>query len=68
MTYNLEEAIRVLSFHSLAEVQTILGLSDDDIIDILLNKQYDQKIMDWYAAYINNELLRKKERRSNNDK
>ena len=39
MQYNLDEAIRILSAHTLAEVQTILGLSDDDIIDILLNKK-----------------------------
>ena len=59
MQYNIDEAIKILSAHTLAEVQTILGLSDDDIIDILLNKQYDRKIMDWYAGYINNESLRK---------
>ena len=68
MQYNLDEAIRILSAHTLAEVQTILGLSDDDIIDILLNKRYDRKIMDWYADYINNESLRKEEGISSNDK
>ena len=68
MQYNLDEAIRILSAHTLAEVQTILGLSDDDIIDILLNRRYDRKIMDWYAGYINNELLRKEGRINNNDK
>ena len=68
MQYNLDEAIRILSAHTLAEVQTILGLSDDDIIDILLNKRYDRKIMDWYAHYINNEILRKDGRVSCNDK
>ena len=67
MQYNLDEAIRILSAHTLAEVQTILGLSEDDIIDILLNRRYDQKIMDWFAGYIN-DLLRKEGRISSNDK
>ncbi len=49
MQYNLDEAIRILSAHTLPEVQIILGLSDDDIIDIILNKRYDRKIMEWYA-------------------
>ena len=68
MQYNLDEAIRILSAHTLAEVQTILGLSDDDIIDILLNRRYDQKIMDRYAGYINNKSLRKEGRKNSNDK
>ena len=53
MSYNIEEAIRVLSSFSLIEVQNILGLNDDDIIDILLNKNYYRQIMNWYAAYTN---------------
>ena len=68
MQYNLDEAIRILSAHTLAEVQNILGLSDDDIIDILLNKKYDRKILDWYAGYINNEPFRKEGRIKRNDK
>ena len=61
MNYSIEEAIRVLSSFTLIEVQNILGLNDDDIIDILLNKNYYRQIMNWYAAYTNNKLVEGKD-------
>ena len=35
--FSIDEAIRTLSAYGLEEVQKVLELSDDDIVEILLN-------------------------------
>ena len=52
--FSIDEAVRVLSAYGLEEVQKVLNLSDDDIIEILLNDchVWHTKIMEWYSNYL----------------
>ena len=51
--FSIDEAVRVLSAYGLEEVQKVLNLSDDDIIEILLNdcQVWHTKIMEWYSRF-----------------
>jgi hypothetical protein len=64
-TFNIDEAVRVLSAYGLEEVQRVLDLSEDDVINLLLDdcQAWHQKILSWYAGYINDEILDQAESR-----
>ena len=57
--YTVEEAVRVLSSYGLEEVQKALGLSDDDIVNILLDRSepWERKIMQWFSTYLKDSKL-----------
>ena len=57
--FSIDEAIRVLSAYGLEEVQKVLGLNDDDIIDILLNNYsiYEEKLITWFINYLNDSAI-----------
>lgn len=52
--FSIEEALRALSVYGLEEVQKVFGLTDDDVMDLLLDKYeaYQNKIVDWYLNYL----------------
>ncbi len=37
ITFNIDEAVCSLSAYGLEEVQKVLGLSDDDVVNLLLD-------------------------------
>jgi hypothetical protein len=65
ITFNIDEAVSSLSAYGLEEVQRVLGLSDDDVVNLLLNdcEVWERKILDWYAEHINDTILDEAERR-----
>ena len=65
ITFNIDEAVCSLSAYGLEEVQKVLGLSDDDIVNLLLDdcEVHERKILDWYAEHINDTVLEQAERR-----
>ncbi len=64
-TFNIDEAVCNLSAYGLGEVQKVLGLSDDDVVNLLLDdcEVWEQKILSWYANYLNDEILDQAESR-----
>jgi hypothetical protein len=65
ITFNIDEAVCNLSAYGLEEVQRVLGLSDDDVVNLLLNdcEVWERKILDWYAEHINDTILDEAEKR-----
>ena len=65
ITFNIDEAVCSLSAYGLGEVQKVLGLSDDDVVNLLLNdcEVWERKILDWYAEHLNDTILDEAERR-----
>jgi hypothetical protein len=65
ITFNIDEAVCNLSAYGLEEVQRVLDLSDDDVVNLLLNdcEVWHQKILNWYAAHINDTILDEAEKR-----
>ena len=65
ITFNIDEAVCSLSAYGLGEVQKVLGLSDDDVVNLLLNDSevWERKILDWYAEHLNDTILDEAERR-----
>ena len=63
--FSIDEAVRTLSAYGLEEVQKVIGLSDDDVIDLLLDncEHYQIKIMEWFANYINDSVMDLNERK-----
>ena len=57
--FSIEEAIRTLSSYGLEEVQKVLELSDDDIVEILLNNYstWEQKLINWFINYLNDSAI-----------
>ncbi len=57
--FSIDEAIRTLSAYGLEEVQKVLKLSDDDIVDMLLNHCdiWHNNIMEWFANYLNDSVI-----------
>ena len=64
-TFNIDEAVCSLSAYGLEEVQKVLGLSDDDVVNLLLDdcEAWERKILDWYAEHINDSVMEQAERR-----
>ena len=64
-TFNIDEAVCNLSAYGLEEVQKVLDLSDDDVVNLLLDnyKPWEQKILNWYAEYLNDTILDDTEKR-----
>ena len=62
--FSIDEAVRVLSAYGLEEVQKVLNLSDDDIIEILLDdcQIWHTKIMEWYSNYMVDSAIELNER------
>lgn len=62
--FSIDEAVRVLSAYGLDEVQKVLNLSDDDIIEILLDdcQIWHTKIMEWYSNYMVDSAIELNER------
>ena len=65
ITFNIDEAVCSLSAYGLGEVQKVLGLSDDDVVNLLLDncEAWERKILDWYAEHINDSVMEQAERR-----
>ncbi|HCY76387.1 MAG TPA: hypothetical protein DHV28_10740 [Ignavibacteriales bacterium] len=63
--FSIDEAVRTLSAYGLEEVQKVLNLTDDDVIDLLLDncEHYQAKIMEWFANYLNDSAIELNERR-----
>ncbi len=63
--FSIDEAIRTLSAYGLEEVQKVLELSDDDIVEILLNNYstWEQKLITWFANYLNDSAIELNERK-----
>ena len=57
--FSIDEAIRTLSAYGLEEVQKVLELSDDDIVEILLNNYstWEQKLINWFINYLNDSVI-----------
>ena len=57
--FSIDEAIRTLSAYGLEEVQKVLELSDDDIVEILLNNYstWEQKLINWFNNYLNDSVI-----------
>jgi hypothetical protein len=57
--FSIDEAIRILSAYGLEEVQKVLELSDDDIVEILLNNYstWEQKLINWFNNYLNDSAI-----------
>ena len=57
--FSIDEAIRTLSAYGLEEVQKVLELSDDDIVEILLNNYstWEQKLINWFNNYLNDSAI-----------
>ena len=57
--FSIDEAIRTLSAYGLEEVQKVLELSDDDIVEILLNNYsvWEQKLINWFINYLNDSAI-----------
>ena len=57
--FNIDEAVRVLSAYGLEEVQKALSLSDDDVVNLLLDdcEAWERKILNWYADHLQDEIL-----------
>ena len=57
--FSIDEAIRTLSAYGLEEVQNVLELSDDDIVEILLNNYsvWEQKLINWFINYLNDSAI-----------
>ncbi len=64
--YSIAEAIRTLSAYGLEEVQKVLGLSDDDIVEILLNNYsvWEEKLISWFINYLNDSTIEYNENRN----
>ncbi len=64
-TFNIDEAVCNLSAYGLEEVQKVLGLSDDDVVNLLLDdcEVHERKILDWYGEHINDTIQEQAERR-----
>ncbi|MFZ0454388.1 MAG: hypothetical protein WAM24_11605 [Ignavibacteriaceae bacterium] len=64
-TFNIDEAVCSLSAYSLEEVQKVLGLSDDDVVNLLLDdcEAWHQKILSWYAKYLHDTIKDEAEKR-----
>jgi hypothetical protein len=65
ITFNIDEAVCTLSAYGLEEVKKVLGLSDDDIVNLLLDdfEAWHQKILDWYDEHLNDIILDDAEKR-----
>ena len=65
ITFNIDEAVCTLSAYGLEEVQKVLGLSDDEVINLLLDnyEPWERKILDWYAEYLHDTILDEAEKR-----
>lgn len=63
--FSIDEAIRTLSAYGLEEVQKVLELSDDDIVEILLNNYsvWEQKLINWFTNYLNDSVIEFNERK-----
>ncbi len=61
--FSIEEAIRILSAYGLEEVQKVIGYTDDDLVDLLLDQYslYEDKIMEWYINYLDDCYIESKE-------
>ncbi len=61
----IEEAMRVLEAHGLEEVQKALRITDDQIIEILLDNypRWQSEIMQWYSEYLISCSMEEAERR-----
>jgi len=60
LDFTIDEAIRILSAYGLEEVQEVLKLTDDDIVEILLNDlspNWEHKIMEWFNNYLINQAI-----------
>ena len=57
--FSIDEAIRTLSAYGLEEVQKVLELSDDDIVEILLNNYstWEQKLINWFINYLTDSVI-----------
>ena len=57
--FSIDEAIRTLSAYGLEEVQKVLELSDDDIVEILLNNYstWEEKLINWFINYLNDSAI-----------
>ena len=57
--FSIDEAIRTLSAYGLEEVQNVLELSDDDIVEILLNNYstWEEKLINWFINYLNDSAI-----------
>jgi succinate dehydrogenase flavin-adding protein (antitoxin of CptAB toxin-antitoxin module) len=57
--FSIDEAIRTLSAYGLEEVQKVLELTDDDIVEILLNNYsvWEQKLINWFINYLNDSAI-----------
>lgn len=57
--FSIDEAISTLSAYGLEEVQKVLELSDDDIVEILLNNYtvWEQKLINWFINYLNDSAI-----------
>jgi hypothetical protein len=64
----IDEAVRVLSSYGLEEVQKALHLSEDDVINLLLDdcEPWEQKILSWYSNYLDDAKLDEAESRYEN--
>lgn len=57
--FSIDEAIRTLSAYGLEEVQKVLELSDDDIVEILLNNYsvWEGKLINWFINHLNDSAI-----------
>lgn len=57
--FSIDEAVRTLSAFGLDEVMKVLKLSDENIIDLLLDdcEIYHNNIMEWFANYLNDSAI-----------
>ena len=57
--FSIDEAIRTISAYGLEEVQKVLELSDDDIVEILLNNYstWEEKLINWFINYLNDSAI-----------
>lgn len=57
--FSIDEAVRKLSEYGLEKIQSVLGLTDDDIADIILNdcEVFHEKILSWFADYLNDSVM-----------
>jgi hypothetical protein len=64
-TFNIDEAVCNLSAYGLEEVQKVLGLSDDDVVNLLLDdcEAWERKILNWYTEHLHDTILDEAERR-----
>ncbi len=57
--FSIDEAVRTLSAFGLDEIQKVLKLTDENIIDLLLDdcEIYHNNIMEWFANYLNDSVI-----------